>query len=275
VEVFDLNDSSGRLFAFEVDNTALTRRAVCHLVAKIPGCRVSRKPRLLSWFREDGFCEFQIGEATFVAEEEFGDNSRYYIGPRPPRSVPEIAVVRQAFADQPGVSRRIRVAFVVLFVALLLAILLGNLACDEMKACTTRGCTDQASIQVRRANGELSPLGVELEVDGRRVICGAPLRGGQARGACDDPVVFVVHRDLLDCIEIRSGQGVSLSCGPNGQTEQVITFLGTPQRVAVTLKAAGDVVAQQSFEFRYAPDRPNGDGCDPVCQQATESWLLP
>ena len=150
MEVFDLNDSSGRLFAFEVDNGGLTRRAVCRLVAKIPGCRVRRKPRLLSWFREDGFCEFQVGGATFVVEEEFGDNSRYYVGPRPPRSVPEIATVRQAFVNQPGISRRTRVAIVVLFVALLLAILLGNLACEETKVCTLIGCDDQASITVRR-----------------------------------------------------------------------------------------------------------------------------
>ena len=160
--------------------------------------------------------------------------------------------------NQPGASRRTRVAIVVLFVALLLAILLGNLACEETKVCSLIGCVDQASITVRRANGALSPLGVEIEVDGSRVTCAAPLPSNSARGACDDPAVFVAHHDLRD-----------------GRTDQVITFVGTPQRVAVTLKAAGDVVAQQSFEFRYAPARPNGDGCDPVCQQATESWLLP
>ena len=100
VTVYEIKDPDGRVFAFEVENSRLGRRAVCKVLARIPGCRIVRRPKFLSWLRESEFCQFEVEGITFVVEEPFGDNSRYWIGPRPPRWVSQIAAVRQAFVDE-------------------------------------------------------------------------------------------------------------------------------------------------------------------------------
>jgi hypothetical protein len=100
--IYDLTDPSGHAFAFEVSNLALGRRGACWLAARIPGARLLRRPRALSWLREDVFCEFEVNGVRFQIAEPFGDNSRYWVGPVPTRPVSELAVVRAAFA-RPGV----------------------------------------------------------------------------------------------------------------------------------------------------------------------------
>lgn len=123
--VYDIKDSDGRVVAFQVENLGLWRRSACKLAARIPGCRIAKGPRFLSWFREDEFCQFKIGEVTFAIAEPFGDNSLYWVGPQPLRWVPEIALVRQAFIDKPGVSTWVRVGVVLVFVVLLSAMTWG------------------------------------------------------------------------------------------------------------------------------------------------------
>lgn len=100
MKVYELHDKEGRVFAFEVENTLLGRGGVCRVVSSIPGARLIRTPKLFSWFREDEFCEFEIGGNRFVAEEPFGDNSRYWIGPNPPSWCEEVEVVIDAFSRQ-------------------------------------------------------------------------------------------------------------------------------------------------------------------------------
>jgi hypothetical protein len=101
MQVYDLKDQDGRVFAFEVDNVILGRRGLCDVVRKIPGATLLREPvRIFSWFRESEFCEFEIDGVRFSADEgPWGDDSRYWIGPKPPRWVSQVAAVRQAFLD--------------------------------------------------------------------------------------------------------------------------------------------------------------------------------
>jgi hypothetical protein len=122
VTVYDINDADGRVLAFEVDNSTLGRRGVCKVLARIPGCRLVSGPRFLSWLRESEFCQFEIEGVTFVVEEPFGDNSRYCIGPQPPRWVSQIAIVRQAFIDKADTWPLVRGALVALLMAMLFAI---------------------------------------------------------------------------------------------------------------------------------------------------------
>jgi hypothetical protein len=101
MNAYDLKDESGRMFAFEVDVTLRGRRAVCSAIRAIPGVTVTKMPRLLSWLREETFCEFEVGGVAFQALEPFGDSSRYWIGPKDsPCWHPEIEVVRQAFSGE-------------------------------------------------------------------------------------------------------------------------------------------------------------------------------
>jgi hypothetical protein len=99
MKTFDLYDKEGRLHAFEVHNALLGRRGLLAVVKAIPGATITRKPLLLfSWFREEEFCEFTIGDLLFVACEPFGDNSRYWIGAKQPGWCAELPAVRDAFA---------------------------------------------------------------------------------------------------------------------------------------------------------------------------------
>jgi hypothetical protein len=96
--IHDLRDEDGRVFAFEIDNLLIGRRGVCKVVESIPNARVVERPRLFARSQVCVFCVFEINGITFVAEEPFGDNSRYWIGAEPPRWVPEIELVRAAFS---------------------------------------------------------------------------------------------------------------------------------------------------------------------------------
>jgi hypothetical protein len=100
MKTFDLYDKDGRLHAFEVNNALLGRRGLLAVVKRIPGATIIRRPLpLFSWFREEVFCEFSIGDRKFVAWEPFGDSSRYWIGTEPPGWCAELPLVRDAFSQ--------------------------------------------------------------------------------------------------------------------------------------------------------------------------------
>jgi len=104
MRTYGIKDVDGREFAFEVKNFHLGRNALCRLIARIPGCRVMRKPSWFRWSFEDEpeFCEFELGGVRFVAWEPWGDNSRYWIGPKSvegssPKWCAQVDRVREAF----------------------------------------------------------------------------------------------------------------------------------------------------------------------------------
>jgi len=97
MKTYELLDTGGRIYAFEVNNSGLGRKGVCRVVETIPGTTIIRRPKFLSWFREEVFCEFDLDGQTFVACEPYGDNSRFWIGPEPPRWLPQTESVRDAF----------------------------------------------------------------------------------------------------------------------------------------------------------------------------------
>jgi hypothetical protein len=101
MRTYELLDTNGRVYAFEVNNSGLGRRGVCRVVDTIPGAHIVRKPKIFSWFREEYFCEFEVEGKTFVAWEPYGDNSRFWIGPEPPRWLPQTQAVRDAFEAVP------------------------------------------------------------------------------------------------------------------------------------------------------------------------------
>jgi hypothetical protein len=70
-----VRNEEGRLFAFEI-SSLLGRRFASRIAATVPGVRV-----LASNLRSDAFCEFEVAGETFIIEEPFGDNSRYWVGP--------------------------------------------------------------------------------------------------------------------------------------------------------------------------------------------------
>jgi len=104
MKIYGIPSSSDRFAAFEIDNGRIGRRGACRVVRSIPGAMLLKEPVLLSWFREDVFCKFQVGNQLFEIEEPFGDNSRYWVGPAGVGTngkllewTPEIELVRRAF----------------------------------------------------------------------------------------------------------------------------------------------------------------------------------
>jgi hypothetical protein len=97
MRIYELKDKKGRMFAFEVENAFLGRAGVCKVVQAIPNIQIIRKSKMLSYFREESFCEFIIDGKRFEAFEPFGDNSRYWIGPKPPKWCKQVSEVSKAF----------------------------------------------------------------------------------------------------------------------------------------------------------------------------------
>jgi hypothetical protein len=87
MRVYDLYDKEGRMFAFEVSNFFLGRLGTIRVISAI--ARVQNVwSSSLSWFSPDVFCRFELDGVGFEAWEPYGDSSRYWIGPEPPRSFP-------------------------------------------------------------------------------------------------------------------------------------------------------------------------------------------
>jgi hypothetical protein len=119
MRIYDLKATDGSLRAFEVENALLTRGRVCRLAESIPGATLVRRSRL---FRDtDDFCEFTLGGQTFVIEEPFGDNSRYWVGAKEQPNTSSLLVVRQAFEQHNAWKTPFRIVIAVLLLALGLA----------------------------------------------------------------------------------------------------------------------------------------------------------
>ena len=50
MKTYELLNEQGEFFAFEVGNSGLGRKGVCRVVETIPGAKVVRRPKFLSWF---------------------------------------------------------------------------------------------------------------------------------------------------------------------------------------------------------------------------------
>ena len=97
MKIYDLHDKEGKAYAFEIDNVLLGRRGACRVVRSIPNANILKEPKLLSWHREEIFCEFELDGLRFQVWEPFGDNSRYWVGPESATETRQINVIRAAF----------------------------------------------------------------------------------------------------------------------------------------------------------------------------------
>ena len=97
MRIHELRNAEGVPHAFEVSNLLLSRARACKIAESIPGATVMRRSRL---FRDkDDFCEFRIYGETFIIEELFGDNSRYWVGPNQAGRSASLALVRARFEE--------------------------------------------------------------------------------------------------------------------------------------------------------------------------------
>ena len=99
MKTYPLKNDEGKLHAFEINNLRVGRLGVVRIVEKIPEAVVIKRPKFLSWFREDEFCQFKVGSQLFTVEEPFGDNSRFLVGAEPPGWCPQLEIVEKAFSE--------------------------------------------------------------------------------------------------------------------------------------------------------------------------------
>lgn len=99
----DKGESSGRSWAFEIDNAGITLAALMHLLAEVS--EVTEVRRGGSYFSNDDVrVRFLYRGAACEVWEPWGDNSRYWIGPANAKDLSiDMTAVRDAFErHQPG-----------------------------------------------------------------------------------------------------------------------------------------------------------------------------
>jgi len=72
---------------------------VVETIRKICEAKILKVPKFFSWLREEVFCEFELSGYLFQVLEPFGDNSRYWIGPKDNTWHPEINIIKSAFVN--------------------------------------------------------------------------------------------------------------------------------------------------------------------------------
>ena len=96
MRIYDLHDDQGHLHAFEVQNVLLGRSRACKIAQSLPGAQIMKKPKMFGG--TDDFCLFEVNGEAFVISEPFGDNSRYWVGPRHPSKSQTLWAIRSQFA---------------------------------------------------------------------------------------------------------------------------------------------------------------------------------
>lgn len=153
------------------------------------------------------------------------------------------------------------------------------LACSPKGAdhpCTQMPCSAQASLRAALAP-ESAPLGEHtfaLEVDGVASTCAVNFTSltSLADGKCT--INAGVHvGPVMRGKEAKLGDIVMLTQEPvPGQFEWSLTVYGQPKQVRVIHTVAGRTISDRTATFTYHEHRPNGDGCEPACQQASQTW---
>ena len=133
------------------------------------------------------------------------------------------------------------------------------------KACTTRGCYDNFSATIKRADGSF-PSGthrIEILADGASLLCTFtfPLEtlptGGTAQPTCASSLNVTVGPDPIP-----------------GQFVETITLMGAPGQVHVWQYVDDAAILDAAAAPTYQDYFPNGPECGSPCRQASLSWTL-
>ncbi len=82
MKTFPLTTEGGTsVFAFEISNTLILQSTITHLLTGVDGVTDVRGRKLFSK-SSDVHVEFRYLGQPFIVLEPFGDNSRYWIGPK-------------------------------------------------------------------------------------------------------------------------------------------------------------------------------------------------
>lgn len=159
------------------------------------------------------------------------------------------------------------------------ALALCALACSPKGAdrpCPGLPCSAQASLRAA-LTPESAPLGEHtfaLDVDGVASTCKVNFTSltSLAHGECTINANVYVG-PVMRGKDTKLGDTVMHTEEPvPGQFEWSLTVYGQPKQVRVIHTVAGRTIADHTAKLTYHEHRPNGAGCEPVCQQASETW---
>ena len=166
-----------------------------------------------------------------------------------------------------------------------LAFALGVLGASSgcrTKACSTIGCQAQFSATITGTNGAF-PSGthkIDVTADGTLFSCSFafPLQtlpsGGTASTGCLVGLTVDVIPATSCATKSTDAADTSQCTAIPGQFVEQITVTGMPVQVRVQQSVDGTAVLDKTAIPSYQAVQPNGPGCDPICEQATESWTL-
>ncbi len=134
------------------------------------------------------------------------------------------------------------------------------------RACTEIGCTSGLSVDWQSAGGwKPGQYRFEFDFDGTVTTCEAalPLK------PCDVPSVTCSASGVVTIGE----SGCALP--PEGQGFSGFTTAGFPRSVKVRIVRDGQTLVEGTSAPSYRKVQPNGEGCEPVCQQGHETVRVP
>ena len=101
-----LISENGHFYAFEIDNAYIGLKQIEALLSSVEGVKDVGGYKLFK--TDDVRIEFHYFEQPFVVWEPFGDNSRYWIGPKDERLSVNLDKLESAFSRyKPNVFRKI------------------------------------------------------------------------------------------------------------------------------------------------------------------------
>lgn len=135
------------------------------------------------------------------------------------------------------------------------------------RPCTEIGCVDGLQIEFV-VTGKWIPgrYDFEFDLDGEKVTCS----GALPLKPCDaGPSLTCDPSDRLQIGE----SGCALP--PDSQGLSDIQIKSSPRNVKLTIANDDKPLIEATMTPTYATTRPNGEGCDPVCNSASEKLPMP
>jgi hypothetical protein len=129
--------------------------------------------------------------------------------------------------------------------------------------CTAIGCQSGLTVAFSNPLRQAGTYTFSVELDGQVVSCETALPFSSCSGTsgCSVPNVFLA----------RSG------CALPAEQHEVtgLRVLSVARTVGVTIEHDGTQIASETFTPSYVRSQPNGEGCEPVCEQADASIVVP
>jgi hypothetical protein len=133
----------------------------------------------------------------------------------------------------------------------------------QSRACTAIGCQNGLAVQFSRPLREAGSYTLSLELDGELTSCQTAL----PFASCAGGPVCASSKVLLE----QSG------CALPANSHEIVGLRVTSvtRAVRIRIERDGAEIASQDFAPSYVRSQPNGEGCEPICEQASVTLAVP